>query len=681
MSDFHNPYHFVPMRGKTGQEAAGWTDAKPHNDRASHPYFPGGHSRYAKGHHHGHITCTLTTETPIFIGATRYQEASDDHPARIAPYELGSQPAIPATSLRGMISSIAEAASHSAMRVLDAARPMSYRLPTEKAYRSIGMVLARKNGALVVRDLTEQEKTKLATTQNIMLDDQHIQLKKLALSGSAALEKFYYQAATQKEVFYSTTAEGRIRGKFRVMDARSRNFPSAGKHRDFFIAIPERIDGIYELPEGVVEQFYVMADDAGERANKPSMRAEELIPYHPLGTRRNDAPQKYGDKIRLGVGDLVYFSKDGNQITALSLSAIWRGSRGGLGAFIQDKELLAFHQERKHLSPAERVFGFVEDRPSGHTKRKDKEREKMAAAYAGHVRFSAAKWDGRLPQGTDSAYMDEVTLKILDSPKPPSPALYFRNKGEQSGYIAKSKLDPEKHEPQGRKFYLHKKKDDKEPWRTHPKNEQERLKQKSRITPLRERLKFTFAVEFDNLTNFELGMLLYALSPKDSFRHKIGMGKPLGLGSVKIHIDKVVTSDRMKRYKEAGPFAKPSTDNAEVDWKKIRDEFIKKMMDIAPDAIRALALLGDPDKVTHPVRYPQIGKINDSPKEIPENEMEQENYRWWVVNDGKANSKQKVKRGGEWVPKYTYGPMRKHLEPLDKSIEKLPVLPRNPFAK
>ena len=57
-----------------------------------------------------------------------------------------------------------------------------------------------------------------------------------------------------------------------------------------------------------------------------------------------------------------------------------------------------------------------------------------------------------------------------------------------------------------------------------------------------------FHVDFDNLDDTELGLLLYALRPKDTFRHKLGLGKRLGLGSVRIDPLAVFYVDRQQRY-------------------------------------------------------------------------------------------------------------------------------------
>lgn len=59
--------------------------------------------------------------------------------------------------------------------------------------------------------------------------------------------------------------------------------------------------------------------------------------------------------------------------------------------------------------------------------------------------------------------------------------------------------------------------------------------------------KFKFKIRYENLTENELGALLFVLKLPDGCAHKIGMGKPLGLGSVKITL-KLYSSKRSKRY-------------------------------------------------------------------------------------------------------------------------------------
>jgi hypothetical protein len=59
-------------------------------------------------------------------------------------------------------------------------------------------------------------------------------------------------------------------------------------------------------------------------------------------------------------------------------------------------------------------------------------------------------------------------------------------------------------------------------------------------------------VDYTNLTEAEMSLLLFALTLWDDTCHKAGMGKPIGLGSAKIEIVELTTLDRNARYKELG---------------------------------------------------------------------------------------------------------------------------------
>jgi hypothetical protein len=58
---------------------------------------------------------------------------------------------------------------------------------------------------------------------------------------------------------------------------------------------------------------------------------------------------------------------------------------------------------------------------------------------------------------------------------------------------------------------------------------------------------FSGRVRFNNLTNLELGALLEALQLPSGCSHRLGMGRPLGLGSVRI-TSRLRLVDRAARY-------------------------------------------------------------------------------------------------------------------------------------
>jgi hypothetical protein len=71
--------------------------------------------------------------------------------------------------------------------------------------------------------------------------------------------------------------------------------------------------------------------------------------------------------------------------------------------------------------------------------------------------------------------------------------------------------------------------------------------QHTRIRPVRAGRTFTGRVRFENLTGIELGALLSAFKLPEDCAHKLGMGKPIGLGSVRIE-PALHLIDRAKRY-------------------------------------------------------------------------------------------------------------------------------------
>lgn len=359
-----------------------------------------------------------------------------------------------------------------------------------------------------------------------------------------------------------------------------------------------------------------------------------------------------------------------------------------------DEELLPFDKYRGWISPAELLFGFVQ---------KDKPGEvsgDAGRALAGRVQVSF----GQLAQPHTPPYYEgrKVLLKSLLSPKLPCPTMYFKNRDGSDKYIKKSDLNLGEHCPQGRKMYLHhppengetpwvskdikessqlNKRDVKKKNQRKKGEDEENLQIKAYATPIRKGLQFYFHLDFNNLDEWELGLLFYALRPDKEFRHKLGMGKAIGLGRVCIDPVGVFPIDRDQRYrvddifqspryhqvwvagdaeKEKWPESyereKPAEGTApELHWETLREKFRVTMTGVIR---KALELLGDPAKVTAVVHTPQIFTSRDEGNLLPkvdDPEMEQESFKWFVANEKESHPQM--------------------LTPLDKS-DKLPTLKR-----
>jgi CRISPR/Cas system CSM-associated protein Csm3 (group 7 of RAMP superfamily) len=329
------------------------------------------------------------------------------------------------------------------------------------------------------------------------------------------------------------------------------------------------------------------------------------------------------------------------------------GTRRFCGKISQyvDREWQQFHSGRKTISVAEQLFGFVEQDVAVAT-----QPDQSALALAGRVRFSAAAVESWAEYG-------EFRTRVLDSPKPPCPAFYFRPR-HGIGHIAKAALSPDEHTIQGRKVYLHHTGLEAAPWAS---RWNDANKQKAWVKPVID-ARFHFCVDFDNLSEDELALLCYSIRPSEGFHHKLGMGKAIGLGSVRIIPLGLFLVDRKARYAKdaldasryhriwlgAKPDEYPKQYAREAGAARAMAaqadpalfESLRARVAVGDEIRRALELLGDPANVRLPVHTPQI---TGSP-------LEPESFRWFVKNEQQP------------------GPNRQYLVPLDAAASRLPGL-------
>ena len=707
--DFHNPYHFVPV---TAPDTNHWLEKKRLREGTMHDSHAIYRQRNDKKEpiQHGRIICRLETETPMFIGT----ESRSGEPAEIEPYRLNGETAIPATSLRGLISSLVETASNSALRVLDNGL-LSYRRTVEQALSNIGVIVRRPDGWYLI-PLEDPQRLKNAYTDPDMAAF-------IAAQDTWTPDRggIFYRPPNGSGIPDQIPGNGKRPGILRILGKENRvdQIPNTKIH-ELFIPVPDEFVKKFEkfaqeseaqkITPGVIKRFEALADQRTESQNAADKRAElglverlsdeARLPFHLKGTRRNDGKVKPDDryKLRLKHGDLVYFRSEKKQpVAEIAFSAIWRGRvESGAHALTVhnffDQELRPFYGKREYISPAELMFGFVQDdRNSLMEKTRDKG---PSLAFAGKVHISAGTLGPGMPK---DPHDDWVPLKILASPKLPSPALYFKQRRGENTYIAKQDLKTTQHDPHGRKQYLHtlRKRDDRMavqkltpkgetatggqalwPWQSaRPEDD---VNQKVRIQPIKKSTVFYFYVDFDNLSEWELGLLCYGLRPDDDFRHKLGMGKPIGLGSVRIDPVALRFIDRKQRYKqddidgaryngggwldeqyrtelETIPEYATNISGQAKSPLEHRDYFIPTM---DPAIRRALLLLGDPSNIKAPVHYPQVRGYD----------IEDKTYQWFVANDSGSGTGENSLRAKEDT-----------LEPLNDNSEAMPTLKRHPW--
>lgn len=132
---------------------------------------------------------------------------------------------------------------------------------------------------------------------------------------------------------------------------------------------------------------------------------------------------------------------------------------------------------------------------------------------------------------------EPVLIKILSSPKPTSHQLYLKS----GTWSSDTPIDIS-----GTKEYWHKK-TDANFWRDNALAQSK--SHAGYIKAINPNHLFKGSIRFENLTAIELGCLLSTIELPENCCYKIGMGKPHGLGSIKITEASLSLDDRTGRYK------------------------------------------------------------------------------------------------------------------------------------
>ncbi|MEZ6141676.1 MAG: TIGR03986 family CRISPR-associated RAMP protein [Zavarzinella sp.] len=226
------------------------------------------------------------------------------------------------------------------------------------------------------------------------------------------------------------------------------------------------------------------------------------------------------------------------------------------------------------LSPADRVFGWVNQRGKGAYKVCEHSSSIRSAngwvnqrgkgAYKGNVRIGPVTCHTPKEKAIEPFGTPGLPLAILGQPKPQQARFYVavsengetQRKGlgkEQAGYSPGKGL-------RGRKVYPHHNGLPNGHWdngvqdRTQqsvaghvqeyrrPDSDKVRDNQNRSIQGwVKPGTEFTFDIHVTNLSKVELGALLWILSLPDNHFHRFGGGKPLGFGSVRLEIDSANT--------------------------------------------------------------------------------------------------------------------------------------------
>jgi len=643
---FLNPYNFVRFLNQS----------RPNNDVLGN-CPPPPHDRYIGLT--GRITCEVEAVTPLFVSDSHaVQEGNDKHKS-YRFFEYDGQPAIPASSLRGMLRSVFEAVTNSCLGVFED-KKLSYHLDTNKARKLIparvekvgetfrlrllpgfnnvysnglpsGIPLyaawvkiyekAMRHPSKTVQDNPNSPYSKRATL-NLPSDLTH------GKSCSVILEKmhhpprkkrktqFYFWnvvqiASTENELPNPEPGQKLVNGWLCITN---QNIENKHDERVFFHQgnpiLLDIEDPVKKAYEALIKDYQDRHKDDIRKRHNDNLPVDKPT----AGKKPKSGYSRFiytKDSKKLQEDDLVYAMLEGTEenytlkfIVPVSMPRV--GYKNSIASLLEPKyEHLHHCKSYEELCPACRTFGWVADKKA-----------EGQQAYAGRVRFT----HGITEPGKYEQCDEPITPAILSSPKPTTTLFYLLN---QDGKPTDVDYNTHNAQLRGRKVYRHHGKQfRKNEYERDPNGEQNRTVRGA----LKAGAKFTFTLDFENLAEVELGALLWALELEEGMHPRLGYAKPLGFGSVRVQVTKLEQMRPEERYQS---FESWDTGWSDISAQKrgLKERFQEVMSELYGQFDQLLpiqdlhALLGEPTNL--PIHYPRPNRKPSS---------EENNYEWFMGN-------------------------------------------------
>ncbi|MGW2303948.1 TIGR03986 family type III CRISPR-associated RAMP protein [Streptomyces sp. NPDC001809] len=697
---FINPYTFLPATPRD--------TADPHlGDRT-----PTGHDRLRAGHWTGTLRVRLTTVTPLLLLDPSRAEpvpGTNDHFSHPVLLRSGAVH-LPATSVKGMLRAAYEAVTNSRMGVFNGhGQRLGHRMPVEAAQKMVPARISDDGTQVILlpgdtppgsgghpaagplhaawlpRYLTPavsyhggreprhgDEVTALVErvehhTKTGKHNFDFWQVRRITPVGTPLPEALPPAMGGREAARHKPTGETKtIRGWVCVTN---RNINNKHDERVFFT---DRVDPHYHpfAPELADRWRQVVADyraahrpaDIHDRRNAGGRRAEPSDYLGPEPGKTAWSPHQYDDAyLELGPGSLCYARVENGSIKGLYPVQIARD----LFATAPEKLLhptLHPAPARDALSPADRVFGWVA--PAG------------PGAHRGQLRIGPLTPEGDVtPEdfGTPG-----LPLPILGRPKPQQARFYLGTHQQASAALRDRLERSDWYSPsqalRGRKAYWHHRglppgywedpltDSTQEPDRTGRFQEYRRPdKDGARQRDSQNRsvrgwippgFPFTFTVGVTNLTATELGALLWLLRLPEGHHHRLGYGKPLGFGSIRLELDGPDATDLRDgdQWRETYRDLRPAADTTPAGQDEILEHALRAFEDAVAltgtgehlTAFRTVAEGNEDGAVHYPRVYNDENDDDDTP--VPP-DPEGKSYAWFVSNEQVEGRMTKPGRG------------------------------------
>ena len=586
MAGFINPYHFVPLDKRAPQRCT---------------------IEEQRGSLYGDIECTLSIKTPLAIPdhekEDKQQFEGRNHRSFTHSYFPfysvdDHLPAIPGSEIRGMIRTVYEAETNSCMGVFDNAELHGRSQITKKngglIYKKDGTWFLEPAEVFVVNTFSDvnpqvggqPDRYRVDYDSNaLIVGNQRIANgSKIAFDKSRntykTADRNFRRGADTHMFFANNLGQGSQEGWLLIGERglttrHNSHILSPQRGAEIKIIDPETIDNLQ-----TVLNLYRKKEINKTLQGRNRYNEIQHTGYASYTIKDN------GDKTPVFYtqeGGHYYFSPamKSREVYYRRLHEI-AGDHVpcGIRSVINDNGDLKSKDEKDYLCPACALFGTVTDDAAIKGKKAI-----LRNSYGSALRFSDATWDLESePQWVIRNGSNKITLPELSGPKITSSEFYthldpnkeshadevgvwntdyktrnvIENKGNREQRF--TKIEPLASDSiilNGRKLYWH------HPELVKDENLQTHLIPKVDIvtgdirternitTQIIKNGQFRFRVFFDGINQEQLNHLLWALAPKSENRqllHKLGFGKPLGLGSVEIRINNVRTREYINEH-------------------------------------------------------------------------------------------------------------------------------------
>lgn len=553
----HAPYNFVRLPKKPLE-----ADTMSIGEREEEMKIPQRHDRYVPGRHTGYFDVRLRTVTPLFVRGmlTTAEKAEKEGKVESRTNSQfftvdGQKPVIPGSSLRGMLRNLTEIITYSKIHFVSDAHPMFFRAvaaeksdPLKAPYEEImgryganvrAGYLVYQNGNWFIHPARRfSQKSYYGKVK-----DKSQQIKDVI-----GLKRFDAPDYTVQyhEVCYD--AEGEI--ITRVYTPQADEEPTATLVCTGNMA--ETQDGDSGKRIATPRRSYALVLRENPKAKLIPISEKSIKDYkNGLTAFQKDEPFHETNGILMR-GWPVFYIEEGGEVIRFGHTPNFRVTplQDGRAITALDRVPREMRDNSK-LDFAEALFGYVAEDDA---EKKLREKHKLASAYAGRISVTSA----HVTEERDDYYDREFIPKILGSPKPTTFQHYLVQPQGVRTPMNHLLHYGDRTSIRGHKLY----------WRQRingvsAAEEQDKSKNPERSTqhtimkPVRTGVEFAFRVYFENLSDAELGALVWVmtLGNDPEARHQLGMAKPLGLGVVQLQ-SRLFLTERQKHEEELGRYQK-----------------------------------------------------------------------------------------------------------------------------